>query len=150
MSDKEDTLKKDEKLVADDGSGVEIEYKGPKNKEGKYLVSVQKPGKSPVLKRMTSANMHDPRALDRAKEILKKESKDVTFKHGRFTVSPVPAAKKPAAKKSEGGKKRRKTKRRKRRRKRKKTRKKRKTRKGGKKTRRKRRKRKRRTRRRRR
>ena len=32
MSDKkEDTLKKGQKLVADDGSGVEIEYKGPKN-----------------------------------------------------------------------------------------------------------------------
>jgi len=124
MSDKkEDTLKKGQKLVADDGSGVEIEYKGPKNKDGKYLVSVQKRGKSPVLKRMTSENMHDPKALDRAKEILKNESKDVPFQFGRFTVTPgtaakKPAAKKPAAKKSQGGK-RRKTKRRKRRRKRK-------------------------------
>ena len=119
MSDKkEDTLKKGQKLVADDGSGVEIEYKGPKNKDGKYLVSVQKRGKSPVLKRMTSENMHDPKALDRAKEILKNESKDVPFQFGRFTVTPETAAKKPAAKKSQGGK-RRKTKRRKRRRKRK-------------------------------
>lgn len=126
MSDKkEDTLTPGHKLVADDGSGVEIEYKGPKNKDGKYLVSVQNPtrGKSPVLKRMTSANMHDPNALDRAKEILKKESKNVPFQVGRFTVTQgsvakKPAAKKTAAKKSQGGK-RRKTKRRKRRRKRK-------------------------------
>ena len=100
MSDKEDTLKKDEKLVADDGSGVEIEYKGPKNKYGKYLVSVQNPskGKSPVLKRMTSADMHNPKALDQAKEILKKESKNVPFQVGRFTVTQGPVAKKPAAK----------------------------------------------------
>ncbi len=118
MSDKkEDTLKKGEKLVADDGSGVEIKYKGPKNEKGKYWVSIEKKGKEPVLKRMTSADMHNPKALDQAKMFLKK-AKDVPFKYGRFTVSPVPA-KKPAAKKTQGGKKRRKTKRRKRRRKRK-------------------------------
>jgi hypothetical protein len=116
MSNKEDTLMPGHKLVADDGSGVEIAYKGPKNKDGKYLVSVQKRGKSPVLKRMTSADMHNPKALDRAKEILKKESNNVPFQVGRFTVTQGPAAKKPAAKKSEGGKKRRKTKRKKRRR----------------------------------
>lgn len=117
MSDKkEDTLMPGYKLVADDDSGVEIEYKGPKNKAGKYLVSVQNPsrGKSPVLKRMTSADMHNPKALDQAKEILKKESKNVPFQVGRFTVTT-----KKAAKKSQGGKKRRKTKTRKRRRKRK-------------------------------
>ena len=117
MSDKkEDTLMPGHKLVADDGSGVEIAYKGPKNEDGKYLVSVQKKGKKPVLKRMTSADMHNPDALDRAKEILKKESNNVPFQVGRFTVTQGPAAKKPAAKKSEGGKKRRKTKRKKRRR----------------------------------
>mgnify|MGYP003346431134 CR=1 FL=1 len=38
MSNKEDkdTLMPGHKLVADDGSGVEIAYKGPKNKDGKY------------------------------------------------------------------------------------------------------------------
>lgn len=121
MSDKEDTLMPGHKLVADDGSGIEIAYKGPKNNDGKYLVSVQKKGKKPVLKRMTSADMHNPNALERAKEILEKESNNVPFKHGRFTVTPGTAgtaAKKPAAKKSQGGK-RRKTKRRKTRRKRK-------------------------------
>jgi len=123
MSDKEDTLMPGHKLVADDGSGIEIAYKGPKNNDGKYLVSVEKTGKTPVFKRMTSADMYNPSALDRAKEILKNESKDVPFQFGRFTVTPgqaakKPAAKKPAAKKSQGGK-RRKTKRRKTRRKRK-------------------------------
>ena len=114
MSDKkEDTLPPGHKLVADDGSGVEIEYKGPKNKDGKYLVSVQNPrsGKS-VLKRMSSADMHHPSALDQAKKHLK-NSGNVSFQVGRFTVTHGPAAKK-----SQGGK-RRKTKRRKRRRKRK-------------------------------
>jgi len=114
MSDKEDTLKKDEKLVADDGSGVEIVYKGPKNEEGKYWVSIEKKGKKPVLKRMTSADMHNPLALDQAKMYLEK-SDNVPFQVGRFTVTQgsvakKPAAKKTAAKKSQGGK-RRKTKR---------------------------------------
>lgn len=127
MSDKkEDTLKKGQKLVADDGSGVEIKYKGPKDEKGRYLVEIGKRGKSPVLKRMTSATMHNPDTLDIVKDILDKESKNVPFQVGRFTVTqgPIkPAAKKPAskkqaAKKSQGGK-RRKTKRRKRRRKRK-------------------------------
>ena len=127
MSDKkEDTLKKGQKLVADDGSGVEIAYKGAKNDKGQYLVELKRRGKSPVLKRMTSATMHDDGTLDLVKDILNKESKDIPFQVGRFTVTqgPIkpaakkPAAKKPAAKKSQGGK-RRKTKRRKRRRKRK-------------------------------
>ena len=111
MSDKEDTLKKDEKLVADDGSGVEIVYKGPKNERGQYWVSIEKKGKKPVLKRMTSADMHNPKALDQAKMHLKK-SDDVPFQVGRFTVTqgPIKPAAKKAAKKSQGGK-RRKTKR---------------------------------------
>lgn len=124
MSDKkkEDTLKKGEKLVADDGSGVEIKYAGPKDEEGRYLVEIRKRGKSPLLKRMTSETMHEDGTLDLVKDILNKESKNVPFQVGRFTVTQGPVAKKPAAKpaakKSQGGK-RRKTKRRKRRRKRK-------------------------------
>jgi len=126
---KQDTLKKGEKLVADDGSGVEIKYAGPKNEDGEYLVEIGKRGKESLLKRMTSATMHDDSTLDIVKDILNKESKNVPFQVGRFTVTQGPvakkynfpkktAAKKPAAKKSQGGK-RRKTKRRKRRRKRK-------------------------------
>ena len=118
MSDKkEPTLKPGYKLVADDGSGVEIKYAGPKDEKGRYLVEIGKRGKSPLLKRMTSETMHDEGTLDLVKDILNKESKNVPFQVGRFTVTQGPA-KKPAAKKSQGGK-RRKTKRRKRRRKRK-------------------------------
>ena len=98
MSDKkEDTLKKGQKLVADDGSGVEIKYRGPKDEKGRYLVEIRKRGKSPLLKRMTSATMHDDSTLDIVKDILNKESKNVPFQVGRFTVTQGPI--KPAAKK---------------------------------------------------
>tara|TARA_B100001093_G_scaffold519563_1_gene609157 strand:+ start:4771 stop:5751 length:981 start_codon:yes stop_codon:yes gene_type:complete len=123
MSDKkEDTLKPGQKLVADDGSGIEIVYKGPKDGSGRYSVSVEQSGKEPKLLRMSSDNMYDSRALDQAKRWMKNQKdvkvqlNDGTFRFGRFTVSKGESDKKPPAKKKGGRRtRRRKRKRRKRR-----------------------------------
>ena len=103
---KDDTLKPGQYLEADD---VIIRYMGPKV-DGKYAVRVEdKFGrKKPTdIKRLSSDGMRSDAALDRAKELLKKQP-DQTFKIGRFTVTPSIA--KPAAKKKGGRKTRRKKK----------------------------------------